>query len=100
MVAFAIIITLRKNWSKLALALKDFKALKYISIGSFFGPFIGVSLSLLAVQYISTGVASTISSVSRILIIPISIIVFKEKVSAKEILGAVITIGGVALLFM
>ncbi|MBW9159750.1 DMT family transporter [Clostridium tagluense] len=99
-VAFAIIITLRKNWSNLALALKDFKAVKYISIGSFFGPFIGVSLSLLAVQYISTGVASTISSVSRILIIPISIIVFKEKVSAKEVLGAAITIGGVALLFI
>jgi len=99
-VAFAIIITLRKNWSNLALALKDFKALKYISIGSFLGPFIGVSLSLLAVQYIPTGVASTISSISRILIIPISIIVFKEKVSAKEILGATITIGGVALLFL
>jgi len=99
-VVFAIIITLRKNWSNLALALKDVKAIKYISIGSFFGPFIGVSLSLLAVQYISTGVASTISSISRILIIPIAVIVFKEKVSAKEVLGAAITIGGVALLFI
>ena len=99
-VAFAIIITLRKNWSNLVLALKDIKALKYISIGSLFGPFLGVSLSLLSVQYISTGVASTISSISRILIIPISIIVFREKVTAKEILGAAITIGGVALLFM
>ncbi|MBU3188028.1 DMT family transporter [Clostridium bowmanii] len=99
-VAFAIIITLRKNWSNLALALKDFKAIKYITIGSFFGPFIGVSLSLLAVQYISTGVASTIASTSRILIIPIAVIVFKEKVSAKEVLGAAITIGGVALLFI
>jgi len=98
--AFALIITLRKNWSNLSLALKDFKALKYISIGSLFGPVLGVSLSLLAVQYISTGVASTISSISRILIIPVSVIVFREKVTAKEILGAVITIGGVALLFM
>jgi drug/metabolite transporter (DMT)-like permease len=99
-VVFAIIITLRKNWGKLSIAITDFKALKYITIGSFFGPFIGVSLSLLAVQYISTGVASTIASISRILIIPISIIVFKEKVSAKEVLGAAITIGGVALLLM
>lgn len=97
-VGFIIIITLRKNWSNLALALKDFKAIKYITIGAFLGPFIGVSLSLLSVQYISTGVSSTISSISRILIIPISIIVFKDKVSAKEILGAAITIAGVALL--
>lgn len=97
-VGFIVIITLRKNWSNLALALKDFKAIKYITVGAFLGPFIGVSLSLLSVQYISTGVSSTISSISRILIIPISIIVFKEKVTAKEILGAAITIAGVALL--
>jgi drug/metabolite transporter (DMT)-like permease len=51
------------------------------------------------VQYIATGVASTIMSISRILIIPASILIFKEKVSIKEIIGALITIVGVALLF-
>lgn len=99
-VAFVVIITLRKNWSNIAIALKDFKAMKYITIGSILGPFIGVSLSLLSVQYISTGVSSTITSISRILIIPISIFIFREKVSVKEILGATITIAGVALLFI
>jgi drug/metabolite transporter (DMT)-like permease len=99
-VGFSIVITVRKHWKNIVQSIKDVIAMRDIAIGSVFGPFIGVSLSLLAVQYTTTGVASTITSISRILIIPISIFVFKEKVSAKEILGALITIAGVALLFI
>lgn len=99
LIGFALVITFSKHWGKLFSALKDFKAIGEISTGAFFGPFLGVSFSLLAVQYIATGVASTIMSISRILIIPVSIWIFKEKVSLKEIIGAFITIVGVALLF-
>jgi drug/metabolite transporter (DMT)-like permease len=99
-VGFSIVVTARKHWKNIFQSLKDYTAIKSIAIGSVFGPFIGVSLSLLAVQHTTTGVASTITSISRILIIPISIFVFKEKVSAKEIIGAFITILGVSLLFI
>lgn len=99
LIGFALVITFSKHWGKLFSALKDLKAIGEISTGAFFGPFLGVSFSLLAVQYIATGVASTIMSISRILIIPVSIWIFKEKVSLKEIIGAFITIVGVALLF-
>jgi drug/metabolite transporter (DMT)-like permease len=99
-IGFAVVVTARKHWKNIFSALKDYTAIRHIAIGSVFGPFIGVSLSLLAVQHTTTGVASTITSISRILIIPISIFVFKEKVSAKEIIGAFITIAGVILLFL
>jgi drug/metabolite transporter (DMT)-like permease len=99
-IGFSIVVTARKHWKKIFISFKDYTAIKYIAIGSVFGPFIGVSLSLLAVQHTTTGVASTITSISRILIIPISIFVFKERISGKEILGALITIVGVALLFI
>ncbi len=99
-VGFSIVVTARKHWKNIFESLKDYVSLRNIAIGSVFGPFIGVSLSLLSVQYTTTGVSSTITSISRILIIPISIFVFKEKISLKEILGALITIGGVALLFV
>jgi drug/metabolite transporter (DMT)-like permease len=99
-VGFSVVVTARKHWKNIFQSLKDYTAIKSIAIGSVFGPFIGVSLSLLAVQHTSTGVASTITSISRILIIPISIFVFKEKVSAKEIVGVFITIAGVSLLFI
>lgn len=100
MAGFAVVITASRNWGKLGIALKDAKAMKFISVGSFFGPFLGVSFSLLAVQYTATGIVSTITSISPILIIPASIIIFKEKVLPKEMLGALITIAGVALLFV
>lgn len=99
-VGFAVVVTARKHWKNIFEGLKDYAAMKNIAIGSVFGPFIGVSLSLLSVQHTTTGVASTITSISRILIIPISIFVFKEKISLKEIAGALITIAGVALLFI
>jgi drug/metabolite transporter (DMT)-like permease len=99
-IGFAIVVTARKHWKNIFESLKDHIAMRNIAIGSVFGPFIGVSLSLLAVQHTTTGVASTITSISRILIIPISIFVFKEKISAKEIIGAFITIAGVGLLFI
>jgi len=99
-IGFSIVITVSKNWDKLFVALKDKRAMKYITIGSLFGPFVGVSLSLLAVQHASTGIVSTITSITPILIIPISIIAFKEKVLPREILGAIVTLVGISLLFI
>ncbi|KUO74209.1 MAG: hypothetical protein APF77_08595, partial [Clostridia bacterium BRH_c25] len=99
-IGFVIVITVSKNWGKLGAAIKDQRAMKFISLGSFFGPFLGVSFSLIAVQHTTTGIVSTITSISPILIIPVSILMFKEKVLKKEILGAFITIAGVAMLFL
>jgi len=99
-IGFSMVITISKNWSNVFVAFKDIRAMKYISIGSLFGPFMGVSLSLLAVQHASTGVVSTITSITPILLIPISIIVFKEKIFPREIFGAIITLFGITLLFI
>jgi len=99
-IGFSIVITISKNWSNVLVAFKDMRAMKYISIGSLFGPFMGVSLSLLAVQHASTGIVSTITSITPILLIPVSIIVFKEKIYPREIFGAIITLFGITLLFI
>jgi drug/metabolite transporter (DMT)-like permease len=99
-IGFSIVITMWKKWGELNTAIKDKNALKQISLGAFFGPFIGVSLSLLAVQYAPTGIVSTITSITPILVIPASIFIFKEKVLPREILGAIISLIGVSLLFI
>lgn len=97
---FVAVITVSRKWGEIFAAIKDFKAMKYITMGSIFGPFLGVSLSLLAVQHTATGIVSTITSISPIIIIPASIMIFKERVLPKEILGAFISIAGVAMLFL
>ncbi len=99
-IGFTIIITKNQKWSEIKSAVRDKGAMPAIVAGSIFGPFIGVTFSLIAVQYTATGIVSSISSISPIIIIPASIMIFKEKVTPKEILGAFVSIVGVILLFI
>jgi drug/metabolite transporter (DMT)-like permease len=71
-----------------------------VALGSAFGPFLGVSFSLVAIQHTNTGVAATIMAIVPVLIIPPSVLLFRQKVTAVEVLGAVVAVGGVALLFL
>jgi drug/metabolite transporter (DMT)-like permease len=99
-IGFALIITLSGRWNTVLAALKDQKGMLSITTGSFFGPFLGVSFSLMAVKYTSAGIASTIMAMVPILIIPPSIILFHHKITLREIVGTVLSVGGVALFFL
>jgi drug/metabolite transporter (DMT)-like permease len=97
---FAIVVTFARSWGGVGTGLKDRKAVASLVAGAFLGPFLGVSLSLLAVQSGNTGVASAIMSITPVLIIAPSAILFKEKVTLREIIGSVAAIAGVFLLFL
>ncbi|MBU0488093.1 MAG: DMT family transporter [Bacteroidetes bacterium] len=81
-------------------ALRDSRGLSFTLLGSVFGPFLGVSLSLYAVQHALAGVASTIMAIVPVLIIIPSVLLLKEKVTLREVIGAVISVGGVAVLLL
>ncbi len=68
--------------------------------GVTFGPVIGVSLSLLAVQQTEVGIASTIMALPPVFLLPIGYLFFNERFGWKAILGTVIAICGVAALFL
>jgi drug/metabolite transporter (DMT)-like permease len=74
-------------------------AIRWIAFGALFGPVIGVSSSLLAVQYTEIGVASTLMALPPIFMLPISYFVFKERFNWQAVAGTFIAIAGVALLF-
>ena len=95
-----VLITLLGKWVSVRSALMDKKAMIPTTIGAFFGPFLGVSFSLLAIQHTSTGIASTIMALVPIFIIPPSILLFKHKITAREIVGTIISLCGVALFFL
>ncbi|MBN2635844.1 MAG: DMT family transporter [Prolixibacteraceae bacterium] len=97
---FSVLFIFMKRWPRVWTALKHASAMKRITLGAFFGPFLGVSFSLLAVQHTEAGVAATLMAISPVLIIAPAVIWFGEKVNWKEILGAIITVGGVALFFL
>lgn len=100
MIGFAIIILISRRYSNVWKAVQHKPAMKRIALGSMFGPFLGVSFSLLAIQHTQAGIAATIMAIVPVLIIPPAIFLFKEKVNWKEIVGAVITVAGVALFFL
>jgi len=99
-IGFSILFIFMKRWRKVFEALKNKQAMSRLGVGAFFGPFLGVSFSLLAVQHTTTGVASTIMAIVPVLIIPPAVIFFKEKITLKEIIGSFIAVGGVALFFL
>jgi drug/metabolite transporter (DMT)-like permease len=75
-------------------------AVRQILLASFIGPFIGVFFSLVAIQYASVGVASTLTSLPPVFLIPISYFFFKEKITWRAIVGTVVALSGVAVLFL
>jgi drug/metabolite transporter (DMT)-like permease len=97
---FLLVVTVMGFWRNIGKALRDRKAMGTMSLGAFFGPFLGVSFSLLAVKYTTTGIAATLMAFVPVLIIAPSALLFKEKVTPREIAGAVIAVAGVAVLFL
>jgi drug/metabolite transporter (DMT)-like permease len=97
---FAIVISFMQLWPRVGSALRDKRAMATMSLGSFFGPFLGVSFSLLAVKHAATGVAATIMAIVPVLIIAPAVVLFKEKVTPREITGAIVAVAGVAVLFL
>jgi drug/metabolite transporter (DMT)-like permease len=72
----------------------------WVAFGALLGPVIGVSSSLLAVQHVNIGVASTLMALPLIFMLPISYLVFKERFGWQVVAGTLIAIAGVALLFL
>ncbi|MCA0445283.1 MAG: DMT family transporter [Bacteroidetes bacterium] len=99
-IGFAAIFTVFGRWSRVFSAVKHKSAMSWLTLGAFFGPFLGVSFSLIAVQNTHAGVAATIMAIVPVLIIPPSVFFFGEKVTPKEILGAILSVTGVAILFL
>ncbi|MFW5689578.1 MAG: DMT family transporter [Spirochaetota bacterium] len=99
-IGFALLFSLTRRWRTVGPAVRNLGAMGRVGLGALFGPFLGVSLGLYAAQNTSTGIASTIMALVPVLIIVPSVVVFKERVTLREIMGAVVAVGGVSLLFL
>ncbi len=98
--AFALVFTVMGKWKGLGKSMKDTKAMLTLMLGAFFGPFLGVSFSLMAIKYANTGVASTIMAMAPVFIILPAVLIFKEKLKWKEVIGATLAVCGVAVFFL
>jgi len=68
--------------------------------GAITGPLLGVSFSLLAVQRIEVGVASTLMALPPLFLLPLSYVVFKDRFGWGAVAGTFVAVFGVAILFL
>ena len=91
---------LRGDTGELMEVVKNRRAILLALGGSVCGPFLGVWMSLVSIKYTATGIAAAIMATVPVLVIPLVVIVYNEKVTWRAVMGAVITVGGIFLLLL
>ncbi len=76
------------------------KAMRWLLMGTFFGPVIGISTSLLAVQKAPLGIATTLMALPPVFLLPVSYFIYKERPGWGAVGGTLAAIGGIALMFL
>lgn len=88
------------KWPQLRGAIRSREGICNVAAGAFLGPFLGITLSMVAVTYTQTGIAQTLMSLMPVLIIPTVWIRYRQRTSWRGILGAAVAVIGVAVLFL
>ena len=72
--------------------------LPLLVLGTLLGPVCGVTCSLLAIQKLEVAVAQTIFALLPIVVLPVNLLVYKEKITSQSVLACLIAILGVFIL--
>jgi len=99
-IGYTMLVTILSRWGSVVKATRNKEGMLLTSLGAFFGPFLGVSFSLVAIKFTEAGIASTIMALVPVFIILPAVVLYKQKVTLSEILGSIISVAGVALFFV
>lgn len=99
-ICFAAVMTFMGKWHKMTEMAHDRKAVGAGLGAVILGPFVGVSLSLMAVQMAPAGVAQTLMSLTPVFILLPHRLIFHKKITLVEVIGAIIAVAGVSLFFV
>lgn len=72
----------------------------FVLAGAVVGPYLGVWMSLVAVDLTAVGIAQTLMSLGPIFIVPISVWIYRERLTPRALVGAVLAVAGVGVLFL
>lgn len=99
-IGFTLLLYVREGFTPLREALHDSKGMTMAVATTIFGPFVGVGFSLMAVQYTSAGIASTLMALTPIIIILPSYWLFHQPITWRAVVGAALSVIGVSLFFL
>jgi len=98
--ACAVFVAVAGSGADMKAFLHDSKSRRAMAIVVVTGPVIGVGFSIMALRYTAAGIASTLQSMTPILLLLPAHWMFGEKITARSVLGAVISVAGVSLFFL
>jgi drug/metabolite transporter (DMT)-like permease len=91
---------MRQFASTFSVLRKDRKLTLIVILAAFLGPYLGITLSFVAISYTETGIASTLLATTPIFMLFWAKFIYKEKLVWQSYVGAVLAVIGVAVLFM
>lgn len=99
MVGILLIAAASRRLGESVRALRDRRAMTATAVGVAFGPTLGVWLSLVAVRNTDAGVASALSALPPVLMIPLARVAYGARVTRLAVAGTVLALIGTAVLF-
>ncbi len=100
LVGFTLVMLLTGKTRQIVAVSHDRRGMLFALVATLTGPFLGVSLSLMATLYTSTGIAQTIMAMTPVLILLPSWYYFRQRITPLEVVGAIISVVGVTLFFV
>ena len=98
LIGFLPLIGLARRGPDVLAALRNRHVMGIVFCGAFVGPYVGVVLFMIALRHCHAGIVTTIVATMPVLILPFSVLLFREHVTPRAALGAVLSVIGVGLL--
>ncbi len=98
--SFALLHTLLRSWARVFTGIRDRRGHRAALLGAFFGPFVGVTLSLFSVKHTASGVGASLMSLQALFVIPLAMLFRGEQVDRRAWVGAGCAVAGVTALFL
>ncbi len=95
---FISLVTARMKQNSVPIFKNQNNGVPYMFLGTLFGPVLGVSCSLLAIQHLPVATAQTIFALLPIVVLPINYFYYKERITIQSVFACAIAVLGVFIL--
>lgn len=99
-VGYLVLITALGRWPVMTATLKTPRVMAILSMGAFVGPYLGVICYVESIRHCHAGVVATIVATMPVLILPVSAMIYDERITLRAVCGALVSVGGVGLLML
>ena len=98
MPGYLLLLSVLGRWPTIFRGLRHREAMRIVVAGSAVGPFLGVTLCMVALRHCPAGVVTTIVNTTPIWVLPLTVLLYGERLSLRAIAGAAVSVAGVALM--